>query len=263
MKAKERACARDLRRDGWSVREITKRLGCSKSSISHWVQDIPLTPEQVNRLESNQARGRALAANHPNGPKAVWGRIRRELIVAAKAEIPTTCSLEVLRVIGTALYWAEGFKRTRSVANFSNSDPAMIALMMRFFRDVCHVQEQKFRGVVNIHPHLDADRAKEFWSRVSGIPLSQFHKTQIAVSRASQGKKDTLPLGTFRIVVADVRLKSRIDGWIEGVTSWIGAEGRIAQSVEHSAYIRGVTGSSPVSPTIRSDSPVDELSTVS
>ena len=135
--------------------------------------------------------------------------------------------------------------------------------MMRFFRDVCHVQEQQVRGVVNIHPHLDADRAKEFWSRVSGIPLSQFHKTQIAVSRASQGKKDTLPLGTFRIVIADVRLKSRIDGWIEGLTFWIGAEGRIAQSVEHSAYIREVTGSSPVSPTIHIGSPVGELSTVS
>ncbi len=204
-----------------------------------------------------------MAANHPNGPKAVWSRVRSELIAAAKAEIPTTCSLDVLRAVGTALYWAEGFKRTRSVANFSNSDPAMVALMMRFFRGVCHVPERKFRGVVNIHPHLDAGRAKDFWSHVSGIPLSRFHKTQIAVSRASQGKKDTLPLGTFRVVVADVRLKSRIDGWIEGLASWIGAAGRIAQSVEHSVYIREVTGSSPVSPTIRNDSQVDELSTVS
>ena len=96
----------------------------------------------------------------------------------------------------------------------------MVALMMRFFREVCEVLETKFRGVVHIHPHLDAEHAKQFWSKISDIPLTQFNKTQIAVSKASQGKRDTLPLGTFRIVISDVRLKSRITGWIKGVAQW-------------------------------------------
>ena len=249
MKAEERKRARVLRQDGWSVGAIAKQIGCSKGSVSHWVSDIPLTPDQLHLLESNQARGRALAANHPNGPREAWRRIREGIGAAARAEIVETCTLETLKVLGSALYWAEGYKRSRAVANFSNSDPAMIALMMDFFRRVCHVPEHKFRGVVHIHPHLDANRAMRFWAVVSGIPLAQFHKTQTAVSRASQGKRDTLPLGTFCIVVADVRLKARIDGWIEGVKQW-SACGRIAQLVEHSAYIREGTGSNPVSPTL-------------
>ena len=255
MREAERKRARELRREGWSVRSIAKQLSCSKGSVSHWVQDIPLTPEQIHHLESNRTRARAMAAHHPNGPKAYWGRIRNEIGTRATSEIPSGCSLETLTILGSGLYWAEGYKRSRAVANFSNSDPAMIDLMMEFFRRVCLVPESKFRGGVNIHPHLDAQRAECFWSQVSGIPLSQFHKTQIAVSRASKGEKDSLPLGTFRIVVADVRVKARIDGWIAGIKRW-DAQGRIAQLVEHSAYIREVTGSSPVSPTLTA-MPVD------
>ena len=220
MKAKERKLARALRRDGWSVGSIAKRLSCAKSSVSQWVRDIPLTPAQVHHLETNQARGRAKAANHPNSPRFVWERIRREAIVAAKREIVYPYTLETLKAVGSALYWAEGYKRGNSAVNFSNSDPTMVALMMQFFRKVCRVPESKFRGALHLHPHLDEKQARKFWARISTIPLSQFHKTQFGISRASQGKRDTLPLGTFRIVITDVHLKSRINGWIEGVKEW-------------------------------------------
>ncbi len=248
MRVEERNRARELRRQGCSVGEIAKRLRCSKSSVSHWVRDIRLTPSQVRQLASNQARGRAFAADHPNSPRQFWERVRRQYYEAAAKELPERHSSLLLKAVGSALYWAEGRKCTTSLVGFSNSDPEMIALMMEFFKKICKVPESKFRGVVNIHPHLDADRAKEFWSKVSGIPLTQFHKTQTAVSRASQGKRDSLPLGTFGIVFSDVRLKSRIRGWIGGMGRWGNHAGRIAQSGEHSAYIREVTGSIPVSP---------------
>jgi len=52
MKTDERNRARILRREhGLSVRHITKVLGVSKSSVSLWVRDIELAPEQVARLK--------------------------------------------------------------------------------------------------------------------------------------------------------------------------------------------------------------------
>ena len=123
----------------------------------------------------------------------------------------------------------------------------MVRLMMRFFREVCRVPEHKFRGAVHIHPHLDAEQARRFWSEMSGIPLVQFHRTQFSVSRASQQKRDTLPFGTFQIVISDVRYRCAIAGWIEGLCRWTDA-GANSSAVEHSAYIRAVTGSNPVSP---------------
>ena len=220
MKAKERKFARKLRRTGWSVRAIAQRTGCSKSSISTWVQDIPLTSQQIAQLKSNQDRGRAKAANHPNSPKQVWSKIRSDIMQSAAKEISSTLSPYALKIVGTMLYWAEGYKLGNNIVNFSNSDPTLICLMMCYFRNVCKVPESKFRGAIHIHPHLNKEVALRYWSKISGIPLEQFHKVQTGVSRASKGKRDTLPLGTFNIVISDTRLKSRIKGWINGSKKW-------------------------------------------
>ena len=221
MKAKERKRARKFRRSGWSVRAIAKQIGCSKSSISKWVRDIPLTTEQIARLKSNQDKGRAKAANHPNSPKHVWAKMRNDIKKSASEEISLNYSLYILKIVGSALYWAEGSNSEINMVSFSNSDPYMIGLIMQFFKKVCKVPISKLRGVVHIHPHLDREKARRFWSRISGIPLKQFHKTQIAISRASKNKRDTLPLGTFKIVISDTRLKSKIRGWIEGIKRWV------------------------------------------
>ena len=43
--------ARTLRRNGRSVKEIEKKLGVARSSVSVWVRDIKLTEEQKSRLK--------------------------------------------------------------------------------------------------------------------------------------------------------------------------------------------------------------------
>lgn len=220
MRAIERKKARELRAQGFSIREIAEWIKCAKSSVSEWVRDISLTPEQIERLELKQDKARAKAANHPNSPKQKWAKIRNNIINSAANEISSKYSLFVLKLIGAALYWAEGYKASVNMINFSNSDPKMISLMMLFFRKVCKVPEKKFRGIVHIHPHLDKEKAERFWSGISGIPIKQFHRTQFSISKTSKHKRDTLPLGTFRIVVCDVRLSSKIKGWIKGIEVW-------------------------------------------
>ena len=155
MRAKERQLARALRFKGLSIREIAQKTHYAKSSVSGWVSDISLTPTQIERLKSNQDKGRAKAANHPNSPKQKWAKIRSDIINSATKELPPNYSILTLKMVGSVLYWAEGYKATVNMVNFSNSDPKMIALMMCFFRKVCQVPELKFRGVVHIHPHLD------------------------------------------------------------------------------------------------------------
>jgi len=222
MRAKERLKARKLRTQGHSVREIALKINCAKSSVSEWVRDIPLTAEQIKRLKSNQDRGREKAANHPNSSRLKWSRFRQEISEATKKEIPAKCSLETLKLIGAALYWAEGYTATRNLFVFANCDPRMIKVMMRFLLNVCKIPVHRIRGRVNIHPHLDVDGASKYWSGISGIPLKQFHKPLLAVSKASKQKRKTLPYGTFRIVISDVVLCSKIKGWIAGLAKWGG-----------------------------------------
>ncbi|MBN2097822.1 MAG: hypothetical protein JW714_05045 [Candidatus Omnitrophica bacterium] len=226
MKAKEKKLARKLRRAGWSVRTIAKQIACSKSSISTWVRDIPLTTEQIKRLKSNQDKARAKAAQHPNSPKQKWLRIRTEIAEKSSREIPIKFSKLDLKILGTALYWAEGYNASRHVFLFANSNPNMIKIMMKFLKDICRVPKEKVKGRINIHPHLDLEKAERFWLRVTKISKNNLNKPLLAVSKASKQKRDSLPLGTFNIIVCDVVLASRIKGWIKGLAKWaVGAAG--------------------------------------
>lgn len=225
MKTKERQEARALRKQGLSLREIAKITKCSKSVVSYWIKDIPLTEEQIERLKSNQDKGRARAAQHPNSSKQKWEKIRTGITEEAAKEISNDISLNELRLIGAALYWAEGYNATRSYFFFANSNPDMIKVMMRFIRECCKVPPEKIKCRVNIHPHLDVNKAEEYWMGISGIPKKNFNKPLLAVSKASKQKRDTLPMGTFNIGICDVVLLSRIKGWIKGIV--IGADSSV------------------------------------
>lgn len=50
MKLKEKKLARILRKQGWSINEIYRKLGVGKSSVSLWVRDIELTFIQKQKL---------------------------------------------------------------------------------------------------------------------------------------------------------------------------------------------------------------------
>lgn len=220
MKIKEKKLARKLRLKGWSLRAIAAGIKCSKSVVSRWISDIKLTDKQIERLKSNQDKGRARAAKHPNSSRQKWERIRNGIKVESQKDIPGRYSNKLLRMVGAALYWAEGYNAHRAAIIFANTDPDMIKLMMLFFRQVCKVPEPKFRGKVAIHPHLAVRKAEVYWSKISGIPLRQFNKPLLAVSRASKGKRDKLPFGTFSILIGDVYTCSKIKGWIIGLGSW-------------------------------------------
>jgi orotate phosphoribosyltransferase-like protein len=50
LKTAERARARELRAKGWSIKDIERQLNVSRSSVSLWIRDVVLAPEQLERL---------------------------------------------------------------------------------------------------------------------------------------------------------------------------------------------------------------------
>ena len=120
-------------------------------------------------------------------------------------------------MLGTALYWGEGTKTKRGTVDFTNSDPRSVQVMMRYFREVCEVPEDKFRARVLLHPHLDSSAAEQYWRKVSGIPATNFYKTSMQHNKASKNLKDSLPFGTFSVSINDTTLYLRLMGWMEGM----------------------------------------------
>jgi len=198
--------AQQLRREGLSYKEILEQVPVSKSTISLWCREIELTLEQKERLKAKRGK--------PNGPKFLKDRsiaVTKQIKAQAKSELKPLTDYE-FKVAGIMIYWGEGFKT--QYVGISNSDPNLIKFMMRWFREVCHVPESKFRARVNIHSGQNEFKIKQFWSEITGIPLSQFRKTYVK-EEGTGHRKNILYNGTLGIIVSDARLLRKILGWIE------------------------------------------------
>ena len=215
MKYIEKKKALVLRKRGESLKSIASQLGVSKSSVSIWVRDVPLSMEQLKFLGQKGFTSEAIEKRRTT--RNANEKIKRDKVMQEGAKNIRALSKNDLRIIGLCLYWGEGGKTVRGMARISNSDPAVIKVMMRFFREICLVEEKKFRGSLHIHSHLESHKAEKYWSTISGIPQSQFYKTYAIPSTASKGKKDTLPYGTFDIYVCSTKLFLEIIGQIEKI----------------------------------------------
>jgi hypothetical protein len=214
MKLESQRKAAVLRRQGLSIAEIAQRIKVSKGSVSTWVREIELEPEV---LQSIKARSHSAAAVEKRRKARLQQSeaIHATIIKKAQKEIGKLTKRELF-LIGTALYWGGGSKKKRGVVEFTNSDPAIIILMKRFLEEVCGVPIEKMRGHVYLHEHLSIKSAERYWSDISGLPLLQFHKTSIQHNKRRL-VKDTLPQGTFALLVCDTTLRLRLEGWMRGL----------------------------------------------
>ncbi|MFA5877866.1 MAG: helix-turn-helix domain-containing protein [Candidatus Staskawiczbacteria bacterium] len=207
MKLKERLEAINLREQGKSYNEIKKKLKVSKGTLGCWLRDIELTPSQILRLKGRQMSG--LSGGKINREKRI--KRTKEVIEEAKKE-PKDLMKTPLFLSGLMLYWAEGDKGAREVVKFSNSDPVMIKLIMEWFRKTCGVPEDKFRLCIHMHSLHCRKDIEEYWSDITGVPMSQFYKTQI--KKTSLGyRRNKLYNGTCAVTVCNKDLFRRITGW--------------------------------------------------
>ena len=171
-KTTEQARARDLRAEGWTIKEIAAELGVSQGSVSMWVRDVEVDPEVW-------ARRVRVRTDHG------WEKRRATFLAkrTAEAEADRAAAEEWLGglsdrdlfIAGIALYAGEGSK-TRGSVQFPNSNPQMIALFLAWLRSFFTVDESRLRVWLYLHDDLDLEAAVEYWSVLTAIPRTQFGK---------------------------------------------------------------------------------------
>lgn len=207
-----------LRLEGWSYTIISKRIGVNKSTLSGWLKNLPYVPNAtvLERVSNGPIRS---AIRRHNEKLERINRIKSE----AYKEIGSLSKRE-LWLIGIALYIGEGNKNNESI-RFVNSDPYVIGLVMRWFREICSLEDANFSASVHMYPDTIESEAVNYWSRISGIVASQFRKSQIdRRSGKRPHKANKLPYGTLQITILSnhdkskgVDLHRKITGWMEGV----------------------------------------------
>lgn len=218
-KLEERMTVEKLRKQGLSYREIMQQVAVSKSSISLWCKNIQLTHSQKEKLKGKRPKGYL---------GALANRIKRQseiiLIKRGAATEINELTFDEFKIAGATLYWGEGDKKHS--AGVTNSDPQLIKFMMKWFRDVCKVPEAKFKLSIYYHSGQNEEEIKKYWSSLTRVPLSQFHKS-IFKKEGTGYRKNILYKGTLKIRICDENLRHRILTWIEkiyetGVRSSVG-----------------------------------------
>ena len=216
MKTKEQVRARQLRSDeGHSIKEIARLVGVSRSSVSLWVRDVPLTPRQVeNLLQKNPAYNKQLrGANRI----AETSRARRASYQEEGRLLARTS--DALHAAGAMLYWAEGDKGSKNAARLSNSDPEVLRFFLRFLRTYFDVPDEKLRVTCHLFAdHIARQREiEQFWLDICDLPDRCLCKSFVNVySKHSQRKRvNKLPYGTARVTVHSTEVVQSIFGSIQ------------------------------------------------
>ncbi|HEY4526616.1 MAG TPA: helix-turn-helix domain-containing protein [Candidatus Paceibacterota bacterium] len=173
---REKEQAVRLRKQGYSYREILEQLNVSKSSLSDWLQALPLTRNEKRTLkkrrDTNITLGRIRA-----GSALRTRRLDRERVFLHEAQrVFGESSADTFFLVGVSLYWAEGSKRN-SGFSFTNSDTHMIVLMVRWIERFFRVPPSDLKARLYIHKPYAHERLEDYWSRYTQIPRRNFLKT--------------------------------------------------------------------------------------
>ncbi len=193
---------------------IARQLNVAPSSVSVWVRDIALTPEQQETLRMmNPAYNRQLS-----GRTVLVERRRAERLAAQNEGRRLAKDGEPLHAAGCMLYWAEGAK-SRNVVRFSNSDPEMVRLFVRFLRTYFDVADEHVRVTCYLFAdHVERQKeVEQFWLDTLELPRSSLCKSIVNVySKHSQKKRrNKLPYGTCRVAVSRTAVVQSIYGAIQ------------------------------------------------
>lgn len=195
------AQARELRLLGNSYNQISLITNIAKSTLSIRLHNLKIPPATIElmraqRIQSQESGLRIIKINRENNINNIVDKVKIQIAKLPKEKI-------YYQIIAALLYWGEGNK-TGSVVSLINSDPKMIKTFLTCLRQGYDIDESKLRALVHTHSYHDQNSIKQYWSKVTNIPLSQFTKNFV---KPNTGKVRHLDyMGACRVRYYDVNI---------------------------------------------------------
>lgn len=211
-----------LRREGKTYSEILKVIPVAKSTLSEWFRKVKLSKREFQALTE-----RKLSAIRRGGQAKHNQRLERaEKIKNNALSDIRKISKRELWLIGTTLYWAEGSKEKEyypgSGIRFSNSDPKMIVVFLKFLNEILKISDDQICMEIYIHKNSknNIQKVKEYWSKITNKQLDTFNKIYYKKNKIKTNRKkiDDLYYGLIRVKVkSSSSLLRMVMGWSEGI----------------------------------------------
>lgn len=209
-----------LRTQGKSYSQIKSELGISKSTLSYWLRDYPLSPERIKELRdfSHQRIERYIET------RRVKRESRLKAIYDSERKIIFSLSQRDLFIAGLFLYWGEGSKSTMKEVSLSNTDPTVIKFFIYWARECLGVPNEKINLRLHLYSDMDVDTETDFWIRTLKVPKSQFNKPYIKKSLRSDitYNKGGFGHGTCNARIYNARLSEKVVLGIKSISDSFG-----------------------------------------
>ena len=161
----------ELRDGGFSYSYIQNQVNVSKSTLSLWLRDVSYTPntETINKIKR-------VRANLVDGRKKIKQVSEEEALNLATKDIGKMSGRDLL-MIGLGIYMGEGSKTV--CLRLVNSDPTIIKTGIIWFKKTYGLTNKNFVVRVHLYPDCDIELSKKYWSKWTGLPLTQFHPVHV------------------------------------------------------------------------------------
>ena len=199
----------ELRKKGMSYSQIKEKVGVSKSTLSTWLSEFPLSAEKIRLLRDVNPKRIEKFRNTMQEKRTkrhahVYQVIEKDIGALSKREI---------FLCGFFLYWGEGYKTARYKTALANTDPFMMKFFLKWLL-VLGVPQAKIKARIHVYPDMDKKVIKDFWC----TELSLSEKNVSLYMKKAKSKKITYKggfgYGTCNLYVGGRDLQEYV---IEGI----------------------------------------------
>lgn len=201
-----------FRKQGFTLEEVARICGVSKSTVSKWFKNKAFSKEvtKQNKRRSGIENAKRLKLVH----KARSGERQKryaEIERSAVTEYRHYCT-NPLFIAGIIAYQTLGDSKSPHSIRLSSTDMQMHALFIRFAKEFLGVESKQVKHWLFLYQGQSEERSMRKWKQATGLPYAQFYKTQYAQTVAN---KKTLHNGVGNTIIGSTVLKRKLDKWLE------------------------------------------------
>ena len=184
-------------KDGKSMKDIAKQLGCSQHKVEYWMQKHVLKIRTISDA--------VYLKNNPNGDPF-------------KFVPPKNAKETELFGLGLGLYWGEGTKADKGAVRLGNSDFMLIEEFIEVLVEIFSIRRSDLKFGLQLFNDVSTVEALDFWRKKLKIDKSQFYKTVITKSRAKGTYRKKSKYGVLTVYYHNRKLRDLLVDMLPRVT---------------------------------------------
>ena len=200
-----------LRERGFTLVEIARVCGVSKSTVSKWLKNNAISADVTK--QNKRRAGQANAA-------------RLQLVNKARGSERATRYQEVLRhaqtefkhyktsplfIAGLMLYVAHGESHAKEKIRFSTNNQQSHLIFLTFAREFLGAEQKQVRCWLQLYQSQTEAVCLKKWHKILKLPYQQFHRTQFL----TRNTKKPLHCGVGNTIIGSTVLQRKLLHWVQ------------------------------------------------